>query len=1152
MLGHESGGVDDLRLDSVAKLVEDLFDHSKSIATVVALQVLDVLEKKRGRPLRLEDTCDIEKERSLGFVGEPMGPSQRILLGDTGDRKWLAGKTRDQNIVIRNLIRVNLCDVSGDLLVTEVFTIGQLRVLVPLARKNALTSSRLEPEAHSADSGEQVDEREIVVRRQGILRANRCLDRHFDEHPGRNAARVAPQPPLRLDSAPGFESNWQALILACGQRYIFVVLSHQDPCDGVSSGQIEKALAYLESLVTSGDSLAQAVEALRELTGSNQVADCARQKYLDLADEKARSSSGGWIESDGFQHWYMGKAGNFWLSLQEILAGQGWADSSIKILGDAADGIVTRMANPSGEPDKRYGLVVGYVQSGKTTNFTSVIAKAADNGYKMFIVLSGMSNALREQTQSRLEAQLISPNLESCYRLTSLDEVFADGRVIPGDFSGDKNITALLGQNASSLKAIGVVKKNGHRLRSLRDWLEAASPLMLENCPTLIIDDEADQASINVAKLGDDPTVINGLVNEIIGLLPKVTYIGYTATPFANVLIDASDENDLYPRDFIHSLDRPKGYFGTETIHGREPLERDNDGDDPSGDGYDMVRLVPDSELGDLVPASREIDEFVPAMTDSLRDALRYFWLATAARRVRTGGRQHASMLVHTSMRVAIHSQFRHLMQAERDNALRRIEAGDDRLDQAFRELWEAEVVRVPVKTQDWDNMPVRYDELKPLLAEVVADTKVIEENAQSTDRLDYGTDPKTMVVVGGNTVARGLTLEGLTSSFFVRSAGAYDTLLQMGRWFGFRPGYEDLPRIWTSSELDGWFHQVATVEQEVRYDIERYETEDLSPREFGVRLRTHPAIAITAAAKMRNAVKAQVSYSGRRVQTILFNHWDEDWLKTNISAVRNLVGRALATGGDLGVEPEEGCWIFRDLSADSILEFLDEYQFHESAREVDGDRLSGYIRSQLANGELERWTVAVLGRTSPSDHLGDIDLGLDAPVNLINRSRMRVPDEYASIKGLMSKKDRAIDLEVSDDDLKAMDGAGLAALRNSDDAGSQTGRLPGRGDDSGLLAIYPIGKDSVPRNVGDPDGRRVRLEAVDHVMGAALVFPEARTDEGAQDYVTADLSHLVYEEITEEDVADPDLANEGEGDGFVEAKDGLERGMEIVRERQK
>lgn len=268
------------------------------------------------------------------------------------------------------------------------------------------------------------------------------------------------------------------------------------------------------------------------------------------------------VVAGNIESWYAGPRAEDrnWSALLEILAEDGWDSDALKDLYDSSTKVVAHLPNPHGRDDYQCrGLVLGYVQSGKTTNFTAVIAKAADAGYRFFIVLSGIHNALRQQTQDRLNDQLWEHNPEIWNRLT--DET---------DFKPTANVDALLA--TQDQRVLAIVKKNGPRLRALKKWLFGARAEVLAACPVLIIDDEADQASVNTSKPDRQATRINRLIRDIVNGLPKSAYVGYTATPFANVLIDPKDYEDLYPRDFIVDLPRPAMYIGPEAIFGREPL----------------------------------------------------------------------------------------------------------------------------------------------------------------------------------------------------------------------------------------------------------------------------------------------------------------------------------------------------------------------------------------------------------------------------------------------------------------------------------------------------------------------------------------------------------------------------------------------------
>ncbi|MFF9360660.1 Z1 domain-containing protein [Streptomyces griseoluteus] len=771
--------------------------------------------------------------------------------------------------------------------------------------------------------------------------------------------------------------------------------------------------------------------------------------------------------------WYTGPQDKdkCWPAIVDLLRKDGWPeDPAIRSLDESSTRVVSLLNHPKENAFSTRGLVVGYVQSGKTTNFTSVMAKAADRGYKLFIVLAGIHNGLRRQTQARLAQQLVEPNPSLWSQLTMLDKDFTP-QANPASYFGKSNKTHVL----------CVVKKNATVLRKLARWLEEASDY-LQDCPALIIDDEADQATVATKS-------INPLILDIMSNLPRSAYVGYTASPFANLLIDPSAK-DLYPRDFVVNLPKPTGHFGTEVLFGRYAL----DGEDPEqvDDGYDMIRSVPVDDVARVRPESRaEIEGFEPEITDTLRRSIEYFWLVTAARRVRRRGNPHSTMLIHTSVNTAVHNSFKRPL----EHLLRRtVESLDDmRLRTRLHNLWDEETARV--LADELGEKKVEFEELEPELPGVLRNCRVIMDNSSSEDRLDYENGPVVAIAVGGNTLSRGLTLEGLSVSYFVRAVSAYDTLLQMGRWFGFRNGYADLPRIWMTDELAEWFRHLATVETEMRRDIDTYMTEAETPLTFAVRLRTHPALRVTAAAKMRDAVTAASSYGGKRVQTHYFRT-DAEWLRGNIKAARDLVAAATQNAVRIEERKSEARYVFRDVPHDVVTDFLSVYKFHEKSPENDADLITGYIRKRVkAADSLRRWNVAIVGNPAGES----FSLTDRVSVGLSTRARLAVTttDPYfADIKTLMSRRDAAVDL---DGDTARLTEQQIMDLRHA--------LLP----DTGLLVLYPIDKTSTP----DPSKKlRAPLNAEEHVMGVGLVFPEPRQEDSTvQKYISADLSGVRIED---------------------------------------
>jgi hypothetical protein len=388
-----------------------------------------------------------------------------------------------------------------------------------------------------------------------------------------------------------------------------------------------------------------------------------------------------------------------------------------------------------------------------------------------------------------------------------------------------------------------------------------------------------------------------------------------------------------------------------------------------------------------------------------------------------------------------------------------------------------------------------------------VDDCRIIMDNSKSVERLDYEAGPVVAIAVGGNTLSRGLTLEGLAVSYFVRGASTYDSLLQMGRWFGFRDGYADLPRIWMTDWMRDWFRHIATVESEMRRDIEVYMIEDKTPKSFAVRLRAHPSLRITAAGKMRDAVKASAAYGGQRVQTRYFRAQDTDWLKANRKATHDLVGRSLRLAGarheDRGAQ---GRHVLRGVPYDLVLDFLSNYRFHDKSLECDGALLRDYVQRRVRSkdgGALKRWNVAIIGNPLSGDPDKRYEFVPGIAVDRVIRAKLEESgSDAADIKTLMSRRDAGVDLDLD----------GLSEITEDLLKRARREQMP----DTGLLTLYPIDARSP-----SPTNRQKRspLDAVDHVIGVGLVFPTPSGDDDEVEYWSADLSR-VQDEEEEEDLS--------------------------------
>jgi transcriptional regulator with XRE-family HTH domain len=784
-----------------------------------------------------------------------------------------------------------------------------------------------------------------------------------------------------------------------------------------------------------------------------------------------------------------------WPPLQAfLLERRKWSPEAVGSIDRTSTEVVSLFENPAQSEFRGRGLVVGYVQSGKTANMTAVMAKAVDAGYKFIIVLAGLTNSLRKQTQARLEGDLRERNRYGWHLHTTDEDA--------GDFRTPANRWF----NIMDQAQLAVVKKNVAPLKRLIKTIEKTPPAHRARMPVLIIDDECDQASVNAAGTQYDMTVINGLIRQLLFILPRVQYVGYTATPFANVLINPEKPqgglDDLYPEDFITALPMAAGYFGPESLFGRDPIDADNETYQESG--LDMIRTIPDAETALLRPPSAKSRfDFQPKISPSLETSLRYFVLATAARRARGQKDEHSSMLVHSTVYTVTHDRMAEAIANWKDTFKDQWRT-EKKLKKELHDLWQEEATKVDASR--FGRIKESFSEVEKHIDDVLKDIEIVIENSFSESRLDFRSGPKKYIVVGGSVLARGLTIEGLMVSHFIRSSSQYDTLLQMGRWFGYRFGYEDLPRIWITKDLTTAFRDLAGVEAEIRADIAEYRLRDVTPADFAVRIKQIPGMAITAAAKMISAEECDVSFSGEHLQTIRFQHKNGEILKKNWEAGETLVNEALQ---GRSAETRPAGRLIKGVPLKAVLKFLRSYS--ASAKDSFSDRLTEYIEaeSRRADGPFREWNIGIV---EPKDRkLSAKNLGGLGKVHLVNRARLKIErsDGAADIKALMSRRDVLIDVDTSSGDL---DWKKIKAKRQEI-----------CGDKIPLLLLYAIDADSQAKAGSE---YRAPLDAVADVLSVGMVLP----DRGERkSYVRVALPQVKIEDGEGEDPLADGPADEGE-----------------------
>ena len=673
----------------------------------------------------------------------------------------------------------------------------------------------------------------------------------------------------------------------------------------------------------------------------------------------------------------------YWSRYRKYAIQTGLPRDVVTSMDKVTDTILSRLENPERHVQwDRRGMVVGHVQSGKTANYAGLICKAADAGYRLIIVIAGIHNNLRNQTQARIDAGFIGRDTGGNRKIIGVGKF--DERRTPvsltntiRDFNKDTASTNTSQIDSYKVPVVLVIKKNHRTLANLLDWLRdnsARGDREMIDQPMLLIDDEADNASINTNYRRKLVTTINGQIRDLLNMFHRSCYVGYTATPFANIFIDPDldDEmynEDLFPRDFIIRLDAPSNYFGPEKVF--------VDGFPEEGEPT-WLRYIADNE--DVLPLKHKIDHVLDAIPDSLVWALRAFVLARTIRNLRGQTASHCSMLVNASRFTGIQGQLRNrlhdvletIQNSVRVNASRGPAALKDPEIAALRAAWQKEFRN---SGPDWPAVQAN-------LLDSIAAAKIVEVNSRAND-LDYSSSGKrgqTVVAVGGFSLSRGLTLEGLTVTWFLRNTMMYDTLMQMGRWFGYHDGYEDLCRIWMPAEAIEWYAFISNAAGELHDELGAMEKAKATPRMFGLAVRSHPASLLVTARNKIGAGKKVVTLVGlsnRFVETSRVSVSPGD-MSANTETARAFVNQ-LQEDGPCHEKTPWGTLV-RNVPVGLVDRFLAGWRNAEQSATTAPDPVRSYIRAR-SNDELASWDVLI-----PSLSSGKPDLSLGTPIIPANR----------------------------------------------------------------------------------------------------------------------------------------------------------------------
>ncbi|MEW7277872.1 Z1 domain-containing protein [Aquimarina sp. 2201CG1-2-11] len=906
----------------------------------------------------------------------------------------------------------------------------------------------------------------------------------------------------------------------------------------------------------------------------------------------------------------------FWRRYRDYLTDEKkFPHKVVSRLDELTDNILDRLADPNvyDQFDKR-GLIVGHVQSGKTSNYIGLINKAADAGYKLIIVLAGIHNSLRSQTQLRIDEGFLGYDTETSRSFTQSSNRIGVGKIdryvaahsltsnAPnGDFR--KNIAETVNINLKgSDPVVLVIKKNNSVLKNLIEWLSGKEgedygdgERIIKNIPLLLIDDEADNASINISK--SSVSAINGAIRAVLNLFDKSAYVGYTATPYANVFIPTPDNkeevlrkgikiiagnqnytigNDLFPRNFIINIPPPSNYIGPDRIFGlvREDVlyendEASNDTISPLNlyeqiDDYQPKEYLDNKHLVNklrkdnynYIPDKHKKDDDKPVeLPQSLKKAIKYFILSCAARRTRGQINVDNSMLIHVTRFVDWQNHIALKVGEELSKYKRQIEFNQVDFIEGLKELWEKrflpktnEIIKhLEIEgNTDPDIKPINWNEIKNQLLPAVTKIQLRAVHGskllgglevKNIEPLDYYDHKKglSVIAVGGNKLSRGLTLEGLTVSYYLRSSKMYDTLMQMGRWFGYRPGYLDLCRLFTSNDLISNYKHISIATEEMRAEFDRMVFLNKQPIDYGLKVRSHTGLlSITAANKFRYRKMMSFSFSGGLEETWEFDiskkrrHMFKDNHLLTQSLIESLGEPTGPKNNSSHLRTQNFVWQ-GDNNFQTVINYLDRYKTTQQSFHTG--LLIDYINNQVKKKKLINWTIALINN-SRTDKIvkgyGNLDVGLSFRKN----DTENISGNYALVKShIIGNFHEYIDL--TDDQLyKAFEQTKLDKESEGKDPDKVIHPSPlririNRPDTNGLLLIYPL--DPNPEKSESPFSNVP-------IIGLAISFPYINKDEKVVYAINEVFQKELYDYPDEYDTEDfiEDEADDSKNTGSI------------------
>lgn len=689
--------------------------------------------------------------------------------------------------------------------------------------------------------------------------------------------------------------------------------------------------------------------------------------------------------------------------------------------------VMNNLANPDLDEFKIYGMVVGHVQSGKTSNYSSLICKAADAGYRFIVVIAGGQNNLRDQTQKRLDEVFIGTNYQGVGQLpgfkqqkmpVSLTNADNDFKIETAKASGTTNFENM------QLPILVVIKKHTKPLSNLLEWLDKHYKNQIDKA-MLVIDDESDYASINT-KNEEDPTIINEKIRLLLQKFKKSAYVAYTATPYANIFIDHEAKNteigrDLFPRDFIYALDAPTNYFGAEKIFGQE--DKKYVVEIPDNEAvYELdgkVQYKP-NEVPFVIKHKKGYDDELKRLPESLKDAIRLFLINIAIRNLRNQ-KKHNSMLIHISRFTNVHIKVKKLVEEYFDLLEKDIKAYGA-VPHPYKHSLHLGAMKETFQKR-LNDIEFDFETILIEICQLVGSVLIVDVHQKAKTPLAYRDDIQSnVIVIGGLSLSRGFTLEGLSVSYFLRTTIYYDTLMQMGRWFGYRIGYEDICRVYLTDDLYKKFAFIIDATNDLINRLNDMRQENLTPEDFGLAVQLHPdsLLQVTARNKSKATedVYLKMNMDGQIKETRWLSDVPED-LVTNEHLLDETV-QAMQMGGFEHLEINKS-HVWKDVDKSIVQYFVNNYHLYKNDPLGIKSRMPiDFIKEYIRKSNLD-WDVVLFNGTGDmSFHAGSISITrqfrtvkqkpgyfevANRQLSRANPERIVMPDEYKKLNSYDMRK---------------------------------------------------------------------------------------------------------------------------------------------------